>query len=73
MEAAIHHELLRGVFHGTIRGLGQVSRTFSHAKTAVVQRPTGDDSLCEWASLLYRAAWYVWRRGDAVEAEEMSA
>ena len=45
---------------------------FPHAKAAVVQKPKGDDSLCEWASLLYHAAWYAWRKGDAADAEKMS-
>ena len=26
----------------------------------------------DWASILYKAAWYAWRMGNGVEAEEMS-
>ena len=45
---------------------------FPHAKSAVAQRPDGEDSLREWASLLYNAAWYAWRRGNVADAEKMS-
>jgi tetratricopeptide (TPR) repeat protein len=30
------------------------------------------DSLREWATLLYNAAWYAWRRGNVGDAEKMS-
>ena len=45
---------------------------FPHAKSAAAQRPEGEDSLRDWASLLYKAAWYAWRIGNGVEAELMS-
>src|SRR5271170_5802516 len=44
---------------------------FPHAKSAVAQRPDGEGSLREWASLLYNAAWYAWRRGNVADAEKM--
>jgi hypothetical protein len=28
--------------------------------------------LRDWASILYKAAWYAWRIGNGVEAEQMS-
>lgn len=32
---------------------------FAHAKSAAEQQPEREDSLKEWASLLYKAAWYA--------------
>ena len=45
---------------------------FPHAKSAVTQRPSGDGSLREWASLLYNVAWYMWRKGNITEAVDLS-
>jgi hypothetical protein len=45
---------------------------FPHVKSAVAQQPDKEDSLREWASLLYNAAWYAWRRGNVADAEKMS-
>jgi tetratricopeptide (TPR) repeat protein len=45
---------------------------FPHAKSAVLQPPKGEDSLREWALLLYHGAWYAWRKGNVVDAERMS-
>ncbi|KAI4251755.1 MAG: hypothetical protein L6R42_008244, partial [Xanthoria sp. 1 TBL-2021] len=45
---------------------------FPHAKSAVTQRPSGDRSLRQWASLLHNAAWYTWRIGNITEAVDLS-
>ncbi|MDI1492406.1 MAG: hypothetical protein OHK93_003620 [Ramalina farinacea] len=45
---------------------------FPHAKSAVTQRPKGDRSLREWASLLHNAAWYALRMGSITEAVDLS-
>ena len=45
---------------------------FPHAKSAVIQRPKAEGSLREWASLLYHAAWYAWRKGSITEAVDLS-
>ena len=45
---------------------------FPHAKSAVAQQPDNKTSLEEWASLLYKAAWYAWSRGNVTDAEKMS-
>ena len=45
---------------------------FPHVKSAVTQRPKGDGSLREWASLLHNAAWYMWRTGIITEAVNLS-
>jgi tetratricopeptide (TPR) repeat protein len=41
---------------------------FAHAKAAVGQQPEDESSLAEWATLLYRAAWYAVRMGDSTDA-----
>lgn len=38
---------------------------FPHAKAAAAQRPKDKQVLVEWASLLYRAAWYAEQSGNA--------
>ncbi|KAH8595376.1 P-loop containing nucleoside triphosphate hydrolase protein [Bisporella sp. PMI_857] len=45
---------------------------FPHAQSAVAQQPDERDSLTDWASILYKAAWYAWRIGKGVEAEKMA-
>jgi hypothetical protein len=45
---------------------------FAHAKSAIKLRPKSKSSLMEWAALLYRAAWYVWRKGNTNEATELA-
>ncbi|KAF2259711.1 putative kinesin, partial [Lojkania enalia] len=45
---------------------------FPHAKAAAAQRPEEQDSLRDWALILYRAAWYACEMGIGVEAETMS-
>ncbi|CZR68085.1 related to kinesin light chain [Phialocephala subalpina] len=45
---------------------------FPHAQSAITQQPDEDDALRDWASILYKAAWYAWQMGKGVEAEKMS-
>ena len=45
---------------------------FPHARSALEQQPNEKESLREWASLLYNAAWYAWRRGNMDDAQKMS-
>lgn len=45
---------------------------FPHAQSAILHRPEQKSSLIEWTIVLYNAAWYAWRMGKPVEAEEMS-
>jgi tetratricopeptide (TPR) repeat protein len=47
-------------------------RLFAHAKSAAGQQPEGDASLAQWATLLYRAAWYAWRMGNVTDAERLA-
>lgn len=45
---------------------------FPHATVALAQKPKSEESLKMWGVLLYKAAWYAWRRGNADEAENMA-
>jgi hypothetical protein len=45
---------------------------FPHAQSAAGQKPTGQGSLLDWASVLYKAGWYALRIGKGIEAEKMS-
>ncbi|KAF2830091.1 hypothetical protein CC86DRAFT_444102 [Ophiobolus disseminans] len=38
---------------------------FAHAKAAASQEPEAASALIEWATLLYRAAWYAGSKGNA--------
>ena len=42
---------------------------FPHAKSAVEQRPKAQGSVLEWASILYKAAWYALRMGNGVDTQ----
>ncbi|KAF1974570.1 TPR-like protein [Bimuria novae-zelandiae CBS 107.79] len=45
---------------------------FAHAKAAVGQRPEEKLSLVEWATLLYRAAWYAEKIGNIADATTLA-
>ncbi|KAK5400813.1 hypothetical protein LTR06_011234 [Exophiala xenobiotica] len=47
-------------------------RLFPHPQSAAAQRPQAQESLREWSSILYNAAWYAWEMGNGMEAEKMS-
>ena len=44
---------------------------FPHVNSAVTQRPKGEESLREWASLMHNVAWYSWRKGSITEAVDL--
>lgn len=46
---------------------------FPHIKSAALQRPESQASLQQWASLLYRGAWYAQESGNVIESREMAA
>ncbi|KAI7264948.1 hypothetical protein KC343_g2760 [Hortaea werneckii] len=45
---------------------------FPHMKGAMEQRPTGRSALLEWATVMYRAAWYAMDQGGLVDAMSMA-
>ncbi|CAG8314098.1 unnamed protein product [Penicillium salamii] len=45
---------------------------FPHVKSAASQRPETQHSLQEWATLLYRGAWYAWKSGNIAASRQMA-
>ncbi|USP72879.1 TPR domain protein [Curvularia clavata] len=45
---------------------------YAHAKSAMAQQPEEKSLLVEWATLLYRASWYAYEKGNAAEAETLA-
>jgi Flp pilus assembly protein TadD len=41
---------------------------FAHAKVALEQRPHDDSLIADWATILYRAAWYAESTGNVADA-----
>ncbi|KAJ5335664.1 uncharacterized protein N7506_005600 [Penicillium brevicompactum] len=46
---------------------------FPHVKSALSQRPESTDSLRQWATLLYKGAWYAQASGMFAESREMAS
>ncbi len=44
---------------GEYENWAKCQELFLHAQSAVAQQPEGQDSLNDWASILYKAAWYA--------------
>ncbi|KAF2463408.1 TPR-like protein [Lindgomyces ingoldianus] len=59
-------------FEDDVVALDILPTLFPHAKLAITQQPKESYSLRDWASILYRTAWYAWEMGNGVEAEKMS-
>lgn len=57
---------------GDHKNWSRCQRLFPHVKSAITQLPKRKDSLNEWASVMYKAAEYVMRKGDAAEALYLS-
>jgi tetratricopeptide (TPR) repeat protein len=45
---------------------------YAHAKAAVGQQPRDESSIAEWATVLYRAAWFAERTGNIADAEMLA-
>ncbi|KAF1934525.1 hypothetical protein EJ02DRAFT_390527, partial [Clathrospora elynae] len=45
---------------------------FAHARSAIGQPPEHESSLAEWATLLYRAAWYAEGMGNSTDAATLA-
>jgi UDP-2,3-diacylglucosamine pyrophosphatase LpxH len=45
---------------------------YAHAKAALGQRPKDESSIAEWATVLYRAAWFAERMGNIADAEMLA-
>uniref|UniRef100_A0A093Y283 O-acetylhomoserine (Thiol)-lyase n=1 Tax=Talaromyces marneffei PM1 TaxID=1077442 RepID=A0A093Y283_TALMA len=58
--------------NGEYENWEQCQILFPHAKSAARQQPQGRDASIEWASVLYKAAWYDWRKGNGAEGAKLS-
>jgi hypothetical protein len=45
---------------------------FAHVKRCLERQPEGRPSLIQWATLLFNAAWYAWRKGSAIDAKKLA-
>jgi hypothetical protein len=45
---------------------------YAHAKAAIGQQPKDESSIAEWATVLYRAAWYAERTGNIADTEMLA-
>jgi hypothetical protein len=45
---------------------------YAHAKAAVEQQPKDESSIVEWATVLYRAAWFAESIGNITDAEMLA-
>ncbi|KAF1834779.1 hypothetical protein BDW02DRAFT_568747, partial [Decorospora gaudefroyi] len=45
---------------------------YAHAKAALGQEPKDKSSIAEWATVLYRAAWFAERTGNIADAEMLA-
>ncbi|KAF1975419.1 putative kinesin [Bimuria novae-zelandiae CBS 107.79] len=45
---------------------------YTHAKAALEQQPKDESSIAEWATVLYRAAWFATRIGNITDAEMLA-
>jgi hypothetical protein len=57
---------------GVYENWAKCQELFPHAESAAAQQPQTQESLKDWASILYKAAWYALMMGNGVEAEKMS-
>ncbi|KAJ6788118.1 hypothetical protein PWT90_07393 [Aphanocladium album] len=57
---------------GEYENWGKCQALFPHALSVSTQRPAANESVKEWATILYRAAWFALRKGKGREAEELS-
>ncbi|PVH69017.1 TPR-like protein [Cadophora sp. DSE1049] len=57
---------------GEYNNWARCQELFPHAQSAAAQKPEEQDSVLDWASVLYNAAWYAWRMGKGVETESMA-
>ncbi|CCD34122.1 similar to kinesin light chain [Botrytis cinerea T4] len=64
----LNEELPTGKYENWV----QCQTLFPHAKLALLHEPEEQNSLQEWASILYKAGWYAWQMGNGKDAEKLS-
>ncbi|KAM0146777.1 hypothetical protein ACHAQE_010588 [Botrytis cinerea] len=64
----LNEELPTGEYENWV----QCQTLFPHAKLALLHEPEEQNSLQEWASILYKSGWYAWEMGNSEDAEKLS-
>ncbi|KAM0139134.1 hypothetical protein ACHAP3_003402 [Botrytis cinerea] len=64
----LNEELPTGEYENWV----QCRTLFPHAKLALLYEPEEQNSLQEWASILYKSGWYAWQMGNSEDAEKLS-
>ncbi|EMR84639.1 putative tpr domain protein [Botrytis cinerea BcDW1] len=64
----LNEELPTGEYENWV----QCQTLFPHAKLALLHEPEEQNSLQEWASILYKAGCYAWQMGNGKDAEKLS-
>ncbi|KAM0157329.1 hypothetical protein ACHAPG_004823 [Botrytis cinerea] len=64
----LNEELPTGEYENWV----QCQTLFPHAKLALLHEPEEQNSLQEWASILYKSGWYAWQMGNSEDAEKLS-
>lgn len=71
MEGYVYQETLLQV-SGEYENWAICRRLFPHVKAALSQQPGSQESLREWATLLYKGAWYASQSGILADARDMA-
>ncbi|KAJ5819498.1 hypothetical protein N7474_005089 [Penicillium riverlandense] len=58
---------------GEFENWEQCRSLFPHVKSAMSQRPDSQESVLQWATLLFRGAWYAQESGNITDAREMAS
>ncbi|KAJ5819454.1 hypothetical protein N7474_005045 [Penicillium riverlandense] len=58
---------------GEFENWEQCRSLFPHLKSAMLQRPDSQESLLQWATLLFKGAWYAQESGNITDAREMAS
>ncbi|KAL4745969.1 hypothetical protein BDW72DRAFT_207750 [Aspergillus terricola var. indicus] len=58
---------------GEYENWAKCRQLFPHVILAIPQRPENRDSQRDWATLLYRGAWYAYSMGNFLDASKMSS
>ncbi|KAJ5827849.1 hypothetical protein N7447_004612 [Penicillium robsamsonii] len=58
---------------GQYENWGRCRSLFPHVRSAMLHQPKSQDSLRNWAALLYKGAWYATECGSISVAEDMAA
>ena len=66
------HRLYTSFPTGEFENWPACSRLFSHAKSAMEQKPVGESAVLEWASVMYNSALYARGRGNFPNALAMA-